>query len=92
MCIRDRFFTVYAIDLPGFGDSPVHKDVNYDQQYIAKAVVDFVAKKKLSKLTLVGEELFCFDSKLAYPINDGIPILLVKEARELTPEELAEKF
>ena len=45
-----------------------------------------------AKLTLVGEELFCFDSKLAYPINDGIPILLVKEARELTPEELAEKF
>lgn len=52
-----KFFTVYAIDLPGFGDSPVHKDVNYDQQYIAKAVVDFVAKKKLSKPTFVGESI-----------------------------------
>ena len=52
-----KFFTVYAIDLPGFGDSPVYKDVNYDQQYIAKAVVDFVAKKKLSKLTFVGESI-----------------------------------
>ena len=48
-----KFFTVYAIDLPGFGDSPVHKDVNYDQQYIAKAVVDFVTKKKLSKLKII---------------------------------------
>ena len=52
-----KFFTVYAIDLPGFGDSPVYKDVNYDQQYIAKAVVDFVTKKKLSKLTFVGESI-----------------------------------
>ena len=43
-----------------------------------------------AKLILVGEELFCFESKLAYPINDGIPILLVKEARDLTPDELAE--
>ena len=50
-----------------------------------------VCPQSKAKLILVGEELFCFESKLAYPINDGIPILLVKEARELTPEELAEK-
>ena len=49
-----------------------------------------VCPQSKAKLTLVGEELFCFESKLAYPINDGIPILLVKEARDLTPEELAE--
>ena len=48
-----------------------------------------VCPQSKSKLILVGEELFCFESKLAYPINDGIPILLVKEARDLTPEELA---
>jgi pimeloyl-ACP methyl ester carboxylesterase len=52
-----KFYTVYAIDLPGFGDSPVHKDVNYDQQYMAKAVANFVADQKLSKLTLVGESI-----------------------------------
>tara|TARA_Y200000002_G_C22094584_1_gene420076 strand:+ start:50 stop:235 length:186 start_codon:yes stop_codon:yes gene_type:complete len=50
-----------------------------------------VCPQSKAKLILVGEELFCFESKLAYPINDGIPILLVKEARELTPEELAQK-
>ena len=52
-----KFFTVYAIDLPGFGDSPVNKDVNYDQEYMAKAVADFVVNQKLSKLTLVGESI-----------------------------------
>lgn len=51
-----------------------------------------VCPQSKAKLILVGEELFCFESKLAYPINDGIPILLVKEARDLTPEELAENF
>ena len=49
-----------------------------------------VCPQSKAKLILVGEELFCFESKLAYPINEGIPILLVKEARDLTPEELAE--
>ena len=49
-----------------------------------------VCPQSRAKLISVGEELFCLESKLAYPINDGIPILLVKEARDLTPEELAE--
>ena len=49
-----------------------------------------VCPQSKAKLILGGEELFCFESKLAYPINDGIPILLVKEARDLTPDELAE--
>ena len=52
-----KFYTVYAIDLPGFGDSPVNKEVNYDQEYMAKAVADFVVNQKLSKLTLVGESI-----------------------------------
>ena len=49
-----------------------------------------VCPQSRAKLILVAEELFCLESKLAYPINDGIPILLIKEARDLTPEELAE--
>ena len=46
-----KFFTVYAIDLPGFGDSPVNKDVNYDQEYMAKAVADFVVNQNGCVLT-----------------------------------------
>lgn len=52
-----KSFTVYALDLPGFGDSPVNKDVNYDQAYMTKAISDFIVKKKLSQLTLAGESI-----------------------------------
>ena len=35
-------------------------------------------------------ELICKESMLAYPIKNNIPILLVDEARELTPNEINE--
>ena len=34
------------------------------------------------------DELICHASKLAYPIKDGVPVLLVSEARELKDQEL----
>ena len=52
-----KSFTVYALDLPGFGDSPVNKNMNYDQSYMKKAITDFVVKNKLSKLVLAGESI-----------------------------------
>lgn len=33
------------------------------------------------------QELISTAANLAYPVRDGIPILLEDEARELTPEE-----
>ena len=41
--------------------------------------------KSGGKLTLDEDnmELICKESKLAYPIVDGIPIMLLDEAREL---------
>lgn len=33
------------------------------------------------------EELWCRASGLAYPIRDGIPVMLETEARELSAEE-----
>lgn len=33
------------------------------------------------------DELFCRASGLAYPIRDGIPVMLENEARALTSEE-----
>ena len=38
-------------------------------------------------LKQVGEELICEKSKLAYPIQDGIPVLLVEEARKIKSEK-----
>ncbi|MEM7100590.1 MAG: Trm112 family protein [Pseudomonadota bacterium] len=35
------------------------------------------------------EELWCVASRLAYPIKDGIPVLLESEARTLSEEEIA---
>tara|TARA_R110002167_G_scaffold2676_3_gene13297 strand:+ start:261 stop:446 length:186 start_codon:yes stop_codon:yes gene_type:complete len=36
-------------------------------------------------------ELFCRVSRLAYPIRDGIPVMLEVEARELSTEELEQR-
>ena len=33
------------------------------------------------------EELVSKSARLAYPIRDGIPVMLEEEARRLTPEE-----
>jgi len=34
-----------------------------------------------------AQELICRPDRLAYPIRDGIPIMLEDEARKLPPEE-----
>jgi uncharacterized protein YbaR (Trm112 family) len=36
------------------------------------------------------QELVCWASGLAYPIRDGIPVMLEHEARKLSPEEIEE--
>lgn len=37
------------------------------------------------------QELICYADSLAYPIRDGIPVMLDDEARALTPEEKANR-
>ena len=44
-----------------------------------------VCPKSKATLKQVGEELICEKSQLAYPIQDGIPVLLVEEARKIKP-------
>ena len=33
-------------------------------------------------------ELICKADRLAYPIRDDVPVMLVEEARSLTPDEI----
>jgi uncharacterized protein YbaR (Trm112 family) len=47
-----------------------------------------VCPKTHSSLVLHGDELISKVAKLAYPIRDGIPIMLIEEARVLSQEEL----
>lgn len=44
-----------------------------------------VYKKDNSQQNVV--ELICKVDRLAYPVNDDIPVLLESDARELAPEE-----
>ena len=47
-----------------------------------------VCPETKSKLILVDKELVSIESKLAYPIRDGIPILLKEEARPISSDEI----
>ena len=41
-----------------------------------------------SKLILKNDELISREAKLAYPIREGIPILIISEARSISDEDL----
>jgi len=47
-----------------------------------------VCPETKSKLILIDNELVSTESKLAYPIRDGIPILLKEEARPISSDEI----
>lgn len=46
-----------------------------------------VCKGKLEYLR-DRNELVCRADRLAYPVREDVPVMLVEEARELSPEEL----
>jgi uncharacterized protein YbaR (Trm112 family) len=39
------------------------------------------------RLVFTQKELICKADRLAYPVKDGIPVMLEEEARKLPPEE-----
>ena len=52
-----RAHTVYAIDLPGHGHSPIDPDANFDEPYFRHAVIRFIEELDLSAVTIVGESI-----------------------------------
>ena len=52
-----RSHTVYAIDLPGHGHSPIDPSAKFDEPYFRQAVIRFIEALNLSAVTLVGESI-----------------------------------
>jgi pimeloyl-ACP methyl ester carboxylesterase len=52
-----KYFTVYAIDLPGHGYASIDTKANYNEPYFRSAVIAFIEKLELYKITLVGESI-----------------------------------
>ena len=51
------YFTVYAIDLPGHGESSNSNKINYDEPYFRESVIDVINQLRLNNVTLVGESI-----------------------------------
>jgi pimeloyl-ACP methyl ester carboxylesterase len=65
-----RSYTVYAIDLPGHGRSPIDPNAKLDEPYMRRAVVGFIEKLNLTDVTLVGESI---GGALALTVAASIP-------------------
>jgi pimeloyl-ACP methyl ester carboxylesterase len=55
--ILAKSYTVYAIDLPGHGHSPVDPLARFDEPYFRQGVVGFIEKLNLTGVTLAGESI-----------------------------------
>ena len=63
-------YTVYAIDLPGHGASSINKKTEYDEPFMRKAIIAFIEKLQLKKVTLVGESI---GGVLALTVASALP-------------------
>lgn len=50
-------FTVYAVDLPGHGHSPIDPAAPFDEPYMRRAIVGFLEALDLRDVTMVGESI-----------------------------------
>jgi pimeloyl-ACP methyl ester carboxylesterase len=52
-----RSHTVYVIDLPGHGHSPIDPSASFDEPYFRRAIVRLIEALDLSDVTIVGESI-----------------------------------
>ncbi len=50
-------YTVYAVDMPGHGHSPINQAASFEEPYFRDAIVRFVERLDLRDVTLVGESI-----------------------------------
>ncbi|MFD2054314.1 alpha/beta fold hydrolase [Mesorhizobium calcicola] len=65
-----KSYTVYAIDLPGHGHSPIDRLASFDEPYFRQSVIGFIEKLNLTGVTLVGESI---GGALALTVAAAIP-------------------
>lgn len=65
-----KSYTVYAIDLPGHGHSPIDARARFDEPYFRQGVIGFIEKLNLTDVTLVGESI---GGALALTVAAAIP-------------------
>lgn len=63
-------YTVYAIDLPGHGHSPIDPVAPFDEPYFRQGVIGFIERLDLKDVTLVGESI---GGALALTVAAAIP-------------------
>ena len=49
--------TVYSIDLPGFGSSPINPKTVYDLNFFTDSITNFIQALKINNLTIAGESI-----------------------------------
>tara|TARA_B100000989_G_C19510610_1_gene458839 strand:- start:678 stop:1505 length:828 start_codon:yes stop_codon:yes gene_type:complete len=68
-------FTVYSIDLPGFGDSPINKSTVYNLDFFTDSIVDFIKSLKIKNLFIAGESI---GATLAASVSVALPRVVKK--------------
>ena len=72
--LEDKF-TVYSIDLPGFGDSPINTSTNYNLDFFTKSIISFIKKLRIKNLTIAGESI---GATLAASVSVELPKVVKK--------------
>ena len=68
-------FTVYSVDLPGFGDSPINVNTNYDFDFLSVSIVNLIKKLKIKDLAIAGESI---GANIATSVSIAIPKIVKK--------------
>lgn len=80
--------TVYAIDLPGHGHSPIDPSASFDEPYFRRAVIRFIEEIDLTDLTLVGESI---GGALALTVAASLP-QRVKRVYAINPYDYETRY
>jgi pimeloyl-ACP methyl ester carboxylesterase len=86
--LLSAYYTVYAIDLPGHGHSPIDPRASFDEPYFRQGVIGFFEKLDLSDVTLVGESI---GGALALTVAAAIP-QRVKQVFAINPYDYETRY